>query len=109
MKNYPIVERVKSILLEQVKSHRTSVEEFQKLEQLLKIIEDEEINDNFEGTLQEIRSYIDRCPTPQGRELDEYVNLHRLNISRWIEELSMLNEGGGAVTLDYEQRKGREI
>lgn len=67
----------------------------------------EKINDNFKGTLDELLAYVtQRSEAPT---LTEHTLLNESNIRRWIQELHLLRDGGGAVTIDYEQRKGREI
>ncbi|RKL66774.1 hypothetical protein CR203_13115 [Salipaludibacillus neizhouensis] len=92
---------------ETASTETASIEEFTKMDGVLATLREESINENFLGTIQEIHTYVDNGRESSNRT--ELVKHHHLNLSRWVEELQLLNEGGGKVTIDYEQRKGREI
>ncbi|MFA9559077.1 YtzH-like family protein [Evansella sp. AB-rgal1] len=102
-----MVDHVKDILKEQLVLKTASESQFERLDKIISQLRDEFINENFQGTIEEIHSYVKN--SPRDKEMDDFVNLHRLNITRWLEELTLLNEGGGAVTIDYKQRQGREV
>lgn len=78
-----------------------------QIEGIIKVLREEKMNENFDGTIQEIHAFLDNLKDTD--KPDDLVVHHKLNISRWLDELQFLEEGGGRVTLDYEQRKGREI
>lgn len=73
----------------------------------LTALETSSVNENFTGTIEEIRSFADILKDTDSTE--DFIMHHKLNLSRWTEELQILEEGSGGVTLDYEQRKGREV
>ncbi|PYZ93799.1 hypothetical protein CR194_11675 [Salipaludibacillus keqinensis] len=102
-----ILEQLQSLLKQQKENSGGTKEEFNKIEGIIKVLREENINENFDGTIQEIHSYVDK--SKETDSLDEWVQFHKLNLSRWVEELSLLIDGGGKVTIDYEQRKGREV
>ncbi|MDQ0254978.1 hypothetical protein J2S74_002360 [Evansella vedderi] len=99
---------LQQILLEQREQKAGNIEQFQEMKKIMKQIPSDQINPNFKGTIDEISAYINHDIRTKN-EINEHVKHHTLNISRWQEELSMLRAGGGAVTIDYEQRMGREI
>jgi len=102
-----MLEQFQSILKQQLQKGTATNEEFNQLRGIVKVLREEELNENFQGTLQEIHSFVDK--SDDTNNLNEFIQLHKLNLSRWVEELSMLIDGGGKVTIDYEQRKGREV
>jgi len=102
-----LLEQFQSILKQQLQKGTATNEEFNQLRGIVKVLREEELNENFQGTLQEIHSFVDK--SDDTNNLNEFIQLHKLNLSRWVEELSMLIDGGGKVTIDYEQRKGREV
>ncbi|MGJ9382333.1 YtzH-like family protein [Salipaludibacillus sp. CF4.18] len=101
------IDLLQSLLDHQKKTETASIEEFTKMDGVLATLREESINENFLGTIQEIHTYVENGRESSNR--NELVRHHHLNLSRWVEELHLLNEGGGKVTIDYEQRKGREI
>lgn len=107
MATHQMLEQFQSIL-KQVKQKETATnEEFNQLRGIIKVLREEKFNENFHGTIQEIHAFIDKADETEN--LNEFIQLHKLNLSRWVEEISLLIGGGGKVTIDYEQRKGREI
>lgn len=101
------VDLLQSVLKQQKINETASLEEFTKMKGMIEPLKEELINENFEGTIQEIHVYVMNGLASSNRK--ELVTHHKLNLARWIEELELLNDGGGQVTIDYEQRKGREI
>ncbi|MEB1807853.1 MAG: hypothetical protein LPK26_11295 [Bacillaceae bacterium] len=96
-----------SILQSQLEKGTTSFSQCEILKNEISIIISDEIDPNFKGTLQEILAY---CKTIQESEDKiEHIKLNDLNLKRWIEELHLVMKGSEAVTIDYDQRKGREI
>ncbi|WP_216831809.1 YtzH-like family protein [Alkalihalobacterium elongatum] len=100
----PIIE----LLETQLKQGVTTLEQCEELQEKISIIrQEEEIDPNFQGTLQELQAY---CITvKESNNLSEHVTFNDLNLKRWIEELQLVMTGSEAVTIDYDQRKGREI
>lgn len=100
------IQILKTHLTEPEKSNE---EQFTHLERSMKKLNlnKDNINDNFTGTIEEVKVYVSHRPNHDA--LSEHIRLNSENIKRWIEELQLLHDGGGAVTIDYEQRKGREI
>ncbi|MFV8827627.1 YtzH-like family protein [Alkalihalobacterium sp. APHAB7] len=96
-----------SILQSQLEKGTTSFSQCEDLqEEISKMIQDD-IDPNFKGTLQEILAY---CKTiKESEDAMEHIKLNDLNLTRWIEELHLVMKGSEAVTIDYDQRKGREI
>ncbi|MCR6095471.1 hypothetical protein HXA34_15155 [Salipaludibacillus agaradhaerens] len=78
-----------------------------RLNETIKELRNMELNPNFTGTIQEIHIFADKVITSS--HPNDVVHHHSLNIARWIEEVGLLINGGGKVTIDYEQRKGREV
>ncbi|UTR15650.1 hypothetical protein MM221_03415 [Salipaludibacillus sp. LMS25] len=77
------------------------------LNEAIKELRSMDLNPNFTGTIQEIHIFADKVVTSS--HPNDVVYHHSLNIARWIEEVGLLINGGGKVTIDYEQRKGREV
>ncbi|MBU8905251.1 YtzH-like family protein [Desertibacillus haloalkaliphilus] len=96
-------------ILEAQKKHQSGTDEqFHVLaEQLHHLTAKEEVDPNFLGTVAELKAYIET--KDQSESIAEHVRLNELNIKRWIIELTLLAKGSQAVTIDFEQRKGREI
>ncbi|MBU9713736.1 YtzH-like family protein [Evansella tamaricis] len=102
-----LIYELKKLLKEQKEGKNGTSIYFKKMSDIVKTLRTGTINDNFKGTLQEIHIYVNDGqfhPNPYS-----HISHHKLNISRWVEELEMLESGGGAVTIDYDDRKGREI
>ncbi|MDE5415859.1 YtzH-like family protein [Alkalihalobacterium chitinilyticum] len=100
-------EPIISILQSQLEKGTTSFSQCENLKNEISIIISDEIDPNFKGTLQEILAY---CKTIQDSDdTIEHIKLNDLNLKRWIEELHLVMKGSEAVTIDYDQRKGREI
>ncbi|MCR6111698.1 hypothetical protein HXA35_15220 [Bacillus sp. A301a_S52] len=78
-----------------------------RLNAAIKELRNMDLNPNFTGTIQEIHTFADKVITSS--QPDDVLHHHSLNIARWIEEVGLLINGGGKVTIDYEQRKGREV
>ncbi|OLO40201.1 hypothetical protein BTR23_06795 [Alkalihalophilus pseudofirmus] len=109
MKNYKLVDTTPmiEILQSQLKKGTSSYSHFERLQEEISNVIKKEIDPNFKGTLQEINVY---CKTAkESHNIGEHINLHDLNIKRWLEELHLVMTGSEAVTIDYDQRKGREI
>ncbi|WP_280769965.1 YtzH-like family protein [Salipaludibacillus daqingensis] len=107
MATHQMLEQFQSILKQQKQKGTATREEFNQLRGIIKVLRDEKLNENFDGTIQEIHAFIDKADETEN--LTDLIEHHKLNISRWIEEISLLIDGGGKVTIDYEQRKGREV
>ena len=107
MPTHQMLEQFQSILYQQLQKGTATNREFDQLRGIIKNLREERLNENFHGTIQEIHSFIDKADETEN--LNDFIEHHQLNLSRWVEEISMLLEGGGKVTIDYEQRKGKEI
>ncbi|AOM82159.1 hypothetical protein [Salisediminibacterium beveridgei] len=107
MSSFQILDQLQKILVIVKENERVTDNQINQIEGIIKVLREEPLNENFDGTIQEIHSFLDNLKDT--KTPDELVTHHKLNLSRWIDELHFLEEGGGAVTLDYEQRKGREI
>ncbi|ADU31537.1 hypothetical protein [Evansella cellulosilytica] len=94
-------------LLDKQFSGKMEEGDFDQISSKIKIIKEVNINENFVGTIQELNHYVDNFT--ESENVQDYVSVNYPNIKRWIDELTLLEQGGGAVTTDYEQRKGREI
>ncbi|WP_078555544.1 YtzH-like family protein [Bacillus alkalicellulosilyticus] len=107
MKKFVDTEKIILILKAQLEAVDSSSDQFSILkDEIEKVVTMEEIDPNFKGTLQEIKSYVSTAANSHSYK--EHIKLNDLNIKRWIEELERLMRSE-AVTIDYEQRKGREI
>ncbi|MBU9721073.1 MULTISPECIES: YtzH-like family protein [Bacillaceae] len=107
MERTKLIRTLKNLLAEQFELKKGTSIHFQTMDEILKALRVQNINENFTGTLQEIHAYVSEGqfhPNPYA-----HIQLHKMNIERWVKELELLSVGGGAVTIDYEQRKGREI
>ncbi|MCD8509976.1 MAG: YtzH-like family protein [Bacillus sp. (in: Bacteria)] len=107
IKEKDLLHRLRDILKEQQYMLDGEVSQFQEMNRIIDLLPYEELNKNFHGTIEEINTYVNNLTTNQ--PIKEHIEVNKPNISRWLEELEMLEDGGGAVTIDYEQRKGREI
>lgn len=107
MSTHQMLEQFQSILKQQKQKGTATNNEFNQLRGIIKVLRKEKLNENFHGTIQEIHSFIDKADKTEN--LNDFIQHHQLNLSRWVEEISLLIDGGGKVTIDYEQRKGREI
>jgi hypothetical protein len=99
--------QARTILENMKKKEGTGEGTFLELQSSIKMLKNDHLNDNFEGTIEEIDAFIDERKNSASNE--EHVVYHSQNISRWIEELTMLNDEQSGVTIDYKQRGGREI
>lgn len=107
IKEKDLIHRLRDILKEQMEGSNGEVWQFQEIDRIIHLLPHNEINKNFHGTIEEIHAYVNNITTEQA--INEHIHFNETNISRWLEELAMLEDGGGAVTIDYYQRKGREI
>ncbi|SES35053.1 YtzH-like family protein [Salipaludibacillus aurantiacus] len=107
MVSYQILEQLQSLVKQLKEKEEGTKDEINKIEGIIKSLKEEPLNENFSGTIQEIDAFIETAK--ESKETNELIKYHKLNLSRWTEELSLLIDGGGKVTFDYEQRKGREI
>lgn len=96
-----------TLLKKQWRTKDTSKDFFVQLKNELEIIKQAEFDPNFRGTINELSNYINSGLEQQKNE--EEIYLHDLNYKRWIEELELLVHGSSAVTIDYKQRKNRQI
>ncbi|TMW71771.1 YtzH-like family protein [Alteribacter natronophilus] len=107
MRNETPVTQAKTILEKMKDAEGAGEGTFLELQSCMKMLKREQVNDNFEGTIKEIDAFVDERKNSASNE--EHIHFHRQNISRWIEELTMLNDEKSGVTIDYSQRGGREI
>ncbi|WP_026690713.1 hypothetical protein [Alteribacter aurantiacus] len=101
------ITKLRKLLIHMKNREHTTENDFEKMQGFVKELRHDEINENFEGSIVEMDAFIDERTTSSN--LKEHIQLHQMNIARWIEELEMLRDGDGGVTIDYEQREGREI
>ncbi|UTR11436.1 hypothetical protein MM300_03645 [Evansella sp. LMS18] len=110
MEKDEMIQQVRAILKEQLKTKDAGNGQMRELDDLLSSLREKHFNANFSGTVEEIHAYTKTALETNSKDkLQAHVEHHHLNLSRWLEELNLLKAGGGAVTIDYEQRKGREI
>lgn len=107
MSKLQMLEQLQSIFKQIKEKESVSQEELNQVEGIIKVLREESLNENFEGTIQEIHTFSDKIKETDNP--DNLVKHHKLNLSRWTEELGLLIDGGGKVTIDHEQRKGREV
>ncbi|RNA70396.1 hypothetical protein [Alteribacter keqinensis] len=101
------ITKLRKMLIHMKNREHTSDNDFKKMQTYVKELREEEVNENFEGSIVEMDAFIDE--RTNSSTLKEHIKLHEMNIARWIEELEMLKDGDGGVTIDYEQRESREI
>ncbi|WP_416151538.1 YtzH-like family protein [Salipaludibacillus sp. HK11] len=99
--------QLQTILEQLQQKNEATKDDFNQLKEVAQELRTDKFNENFHGTIQEIHAFADK--SEETNNLNELVQHHGLNLSRWIEEISLLIDGGGKVTIDYEQRKGREV
>ncbi|MFB5663792.1 hypothetical protein [Alteribacillus sp. HJP-4] len=105
---YPETEQLIKIITDLLDACNGSEDQFRTMHQELKKLQlGEEIDPNFQGTLSEMEAFIDG--RSESNSLQQHVEINELNLKRWRSELQHLQEGAGAVTIDHEQRRGREI
>ncbi|WP_078594989.1 hypothetical protein [Evansella clarkii] len=110
MEKDEMIQQVREILKEQLRTKDAENGQLSELDALLSSLKEKHFNANFSGTVEEIHAYTKTAlETSSKDKLRTHVEHHHLNLARWLEELDLLKAGGGAVTIDYEQRKGREI
>ncbi|UCZ52330.1 YtzH-like family protein [Bacillus shivajii] len=107
MEKAHLIREMISIIDNQERTEKGSERDFQRLVNIIYEFRNDVYNENFQGTLQEIKAYAQK--RKESVTLDEHINNHLHHMSRWKEELTLFLNGGGAVTIDYEQRKGREV
>ena len=110
MEKSQLITKLEVLLMEQKQLQTADQELLSKMDGILESLRKKSYIQDFEGTFSEIHAFTTTALDFNEREeSNKYVESHRLNLSRWLEELSLLADGGGAVTIDYEQRKGREV
>ncbi|WP_026671677.1 hypothetical protein [Alkalihalobacterium bogoriense] len=107
MKKFVDTEKIITILQEQIKTGDGTPLQFATLKTEIKRIRfTHDIDPNFKGTFDELETYI--TTNSDANSTQEHIKLNEMNIKRWMDELHLLMHGK-AVTIDYNQRKGREI
>ncbi|UOE93499.1 hypothetical protein [Alkalihalobacillus sp. LMS39] len=107
MKKFVDTEKMTDILEEQLKTGDGTALQFATLSTEIKRLRfTTDIDPNFTGTFDELETYI--STVSQASSAQEHIKLNDLNLKRWIDELHLLMHGK-AVTIDFNQRKGREI
>lgn len=102
------IQPVITILVEQLRTKSSNLSDLKRIINIIENLnENEEIDPNFQGTIDELKVYA--TTLLEASNLSEHIKLNDLNIKRWIEELNSIMKGSEAITIDYEQRKGREI
>ncbi|WP_017726528.1 hypothetical protein [Halalkalibacterium ligniniphilum] len=104
----PEANELAKVLYHVRKTNKATQADFQHMYALYQILRKEyDIDPNFQGTLDELQLFFKEGQ--QEEQHEDFIPYYDLNIKRWIEELTLLGNGSKAVTIDYQQRKGREI